>query len=139
MRTLCSALAAVAAIAGLAAARGEQSEPEWYKRIPVIDRNILQDVAQEYGLFPEPTRLLHAIYLAEGGPPGRELGVLVEEARRFKGNHEKSLRLQAQWCAGTIRNRYTGDLASFARRYCPPAAHAKNRNWLPNVSKLMNN
>jgi hypothetical protein len=41
-------------------------------------------------------------------------------AKRYAGNFEKSLRLQAQWAAGTIKKRYRGKgLDVFAKRWCP--------------------
>ena len=108
-----------------------------YLRIPPEDRSILYRAASEYGLQGEARRLLFAIYLAEQGTPGREMGVLRPRAQRFAGDHAKSLRLQARWAAGTIRKRFTGDLAAFAARWCPENVHPKNRHWLRNAQALM--
>lgn len=108
-----------------------------FLRIPEGDRAILSHVAETYRLTTEQRRLLFAIRLAESGGPGRELGVLAPQAQRFRGDHAKSLDLQARWCAGTIRKRYTGDLEAFAARWAPLDAtndpKGLNRNWVANV------
>ena len=108
-----------------------------FLRIPEGDRAVLSRVAHEYRLTPEQRRLLFAIRMAERGGPGREMGVLTPAAMRYKGDHAKSLDLQARWCAGTIRARYTGDLEAFAARYAPRDVandpKGLNRNWVPNV------
>lgn len=108
-----------------------------FLRIPEQDREILSKVAREYRLTLEERRLLFAIRLAESGGPGRELGVLTPQAQRYKGDHAKSLRLQAQWAAGTIKKRYNGDLHAFALRWCPPDAHELNGNWEGNVRRIL--
>lgn len=112
-----------------------------FLRIPPADRTILYKVAREYQLSGNPRRLLFAIYLAEQGAPGREMGVLHPQAMRFAGNHANSLRLQARWAAGTILKRYNGNLAEFAVRWCPlndpRDKRNQNRHWLPNVRRLM--
>lgn len=109
--------------------------------IPEADRAILASVAGQYGLQGESRGLLFAIYLAERGTPGREMGVMLPRAQRHKGDHAQSLRLQAQYAAGTIRRRYTGDLASFAARWCPLRdprdRRGLNRWWLANVRIFM--
>ena len=110
---------------------------EPFLRIPEQDRAILHAVAQEYRLTSAQRRLLFAIRLAENGPAGVEMGVLVPRAQRFAGNHAKSLHCQARWAAGTIRKRFTGDLQAFAVRWCPENAHPLNRHWLRNVRALM--
>ena len=110
-------------------------------RIPEADRAILARVAADYKLDGESRRLLYAIRLAEDGGAGREMGVLTPAAQRYKGDHAKSLKLQARWAAGTIRKRYTGDLEAFAARWAPVGAandpENTNKNWLPNVRRLM--
>jgi len=108
-----------------------------FLRIPEEDRAILSEVSQEYHLTYEQRRLLFAIRLAENGSDGREMGVLTPEAQRFKGDHAKSLRLQARWAAGTIRKRYKGDLEAFAQRWCPVESHPLNRHWRENVRKIL--
>lgn len=108
-----------------------------FLRIPESDRDILAKVAAEYKLTAEQRKLLMAIRIQENGPPGIEMGVMIPAAQRFKGNHAKSLRLQAQYSAGTIAKRFDGDLAAFGARWCPPSAHPKNRHWLPNVKQFM--
>lgn len=121
--------------AGLCLGGIVQGEP--FHRIPESDRAILSKVAAEYRLTYQERRLLFAIRLAENGGPGREMGVLTPKAQRLAGDHAASLRLQAQWAAGTIQRRYNGDLEVFAARWCPAEAHALNKHWLPNVRRLL--
>jgi hypothetical protein len=105
------------------------------------DYKILCAVADEYKLTCRARDLLYAIYKAENGKPGIEMGILARQAQRYKGNHAKSLRLQAQWAAGTIKKRFTGDLEAFAARYCPVGASndpkGLNKHWLKNVKHYM--
>jgi hypothetical protein len=127
---------------GLARYDDRRSEPSLALRyIPEQDQLILSDVAQEYQLDREQTQLLYVVYLVERGGPGREMGVLLPQAQRYKGNHSESLRLQAMYAAGTIRKHYNGCLELFARRWCPVGAandpKGLNKNWLPNARKLM--
>ncbi len=99
------------------------------KTMPAEEVRILADVGREYGLTGDRLRLLFAIRKIENGRPGVEMGVGSDfpghRARRYAGSFTKSLHIQAQWAAGTIRKRYTGDLTTFAQRYCPP----NWRNW----------
>ncbi len=88
------------------------------------DAAILHQVADEYGLQGDARKLLFVIRIVEDGVAGREMGVLTPAAQRYKGDHARSLALQARYAAGTIRRRYTGDLAAFAARWCP--AQGKN-------------
>jgi hypothetical protein len=114
---------------------------EPFHRIPEADRAILSRVAQEYRLNAEQRRLLFAIRIVEAGGPGREMGVLVPSAQRFRGDHARSLECQARWAAGTIRRRYTWDLEAFAARWCPLDAENDpknlNRHWLTNVRAIL--
>lgn len=93
--------------------------------LPPQETRILCEVADEYGLSTQASKLLLTIRLIENGRPGLELGVGSNypnhPARRFARNPALSLRVQARWAAGTIRLRYAGDLDAFARIYCPPA------------------
>jgi hypothetical protein len=95
-------------------------------------------VADEYGLTGDGRKLLFVIRIVENGGPGKEMGVLTPAAQRYAGNHTKSLRLQAQWAAGTIKKRYRGGLKEFANRYCPavsdPVGH---KNWIKNATAYM--
>jgi hypothetical protein len=88
--------------------------------LPYQERQILESVAAQVGLSQDGTELLLVIRKIENGGPGREMGVMTPRAQRYKGNSERSLRLQAQWAAGTIKRHYRGDVLSFAKRYCPP-------------------
>lgn len=109
--------------------------------IPEDDRAILSRVAAEYHLTPDARRLLYTIHIVEHGGPGREMGVLTPQAMRFKGDHVSSLECQARWAAGTIRKRYTGDLAKFADIWAPVGAandpHGLNRHWLRNATDTL--
>ena len=112
-------------------------------RLPAKELKILSKVGREYGLAGESLRLLFVIRVVENGGPGREMGVLTPKAQRFKGDFEKSLELQAQWAAGTIKRRFTGDLASFAERWCPTTGNLNaderrlNKHWLKNARYYM--
>lgn len=89
------------------------------KDLPMNEALILKQVAIDYSLSDQEYKLLKTIRLVEQGEPGYEMGVRPARARRFKGDHLKSLKLQAQWAAGTVRKRYNGDLRKFAHRWCP--------------------
>jgi len=97
--------------------------------MPATEVRILAEVGREYGLTGDRLRLLFAIRKIENGRPGVEMGVGSDfpghRSRRYAGNFAKSLHVQAQWAAGTISKRYTGDLTAFAQRYCPP----NWKNW----------
>lgn len=131
----------LAAVVYVVLCLGGISRGEVFHRIPEADRAILSRVATEYKLTTEERKLLFAIRLAENGPAGVEMGVLIPAAQRYKGNHAKSLELQARYAAGTIDKRYTGDLEAFSKIWCPVGApndkHNKNVNWLPNVRRFM--
>lgn len=93
------------------------------RQLSVEEKTILLQVAKERSLSEEETRLLLVIRIVENGRPGCELGIGDEipnhPAKRHAGNPKKSLRLQAEWAAGTIQKRYNGSLYAFAKRYCP--------------------
>lgn len=95
------------------------------KELPMNEVLILREVATEYSLSEHEFKLLKTIRLVENGEPGYEMGVKPQKARRFKGDHLKSLRLQAQWAAGTVKKRYNGDLQEFAELWCP----VNHDNW----------
>jgi hypothetical protein len=135
-------MAAAVLVAQMAGwARGGEWPAGVARRIPSADRAILAKVADEYGLRGEARWLLYAIRIVEAGGPGREMGVLVPQAQRFKGGHARSLELQARWAAGTIRRRYTGDLEAFAERWAPRGAGNDpsdlNRHWVGNVRAVL--
>jgi len=95
--------------------------------LPAVEMEMARVVAHEYQLNREQTALLIAIRKFENGRPGLEFGVggpmdSGHPAHKYTDGI-KSFLCQARWAAGTIRRRYTGDLAAFARRYCP--YHAK--------------
>jgi hypothetical protein len=117
-----------------------QERPE----ISAADARIIAQVAQQYKLDEERKRLLYAIRMAENGRQGREFGVLNDQAMRYENDPDpsRSFRLQAEWAAGTIQKRYTGDLNAFAKRWAPLKAKNDpknlNANWPGNVSYYMN-
>ena len=65
------------------------------------------------------------------------MGVLTQAAQRYKGDFKRSLRLQAEYAAGTIKKRFNGDLEEFAARWCPVGAKndpkGLNKHWLKNA------
>ena len=109
--------------------------PAIQANLPVAERRILAEVAHEYGLDRDQTLLLFAIRKIENGQPGLELGcgdgIPGHPARRYAGDFEKSLRLQAAWSSGTIRNNWDGDIHAFSRIYCP----VRHGLWARNASK----
>ena len=99
--------------------------PKIRTRLNERDRMVLLRVAKEEGLNPEQTNFLLTVRIIENGRPGLELGVgdgiRRHPARRYAGNHDKSLRLQGQWVAGAIKKRFysRNDMYTFAKRHCP--------------------
>jgi hypothetical protein len=93
---------------------------------------VLAEVAEVYGLDRDQTLLLFAIRRVEDGRPGCEMGCGDEipnhPAKRCAGDFERSLRLQASYASGTIKNRWDGDIHTFARIYCPRRARWWARN-----------
>ena len=106
--------------------------------MPSSEVAILLDVGREYGLGGDALKLLLVIRKIENGSAGIEMGVASDfprhPARRHAGDFGKSLHVQAQWAAGTIRKHYTGDLKTFAKQYCPPMW----THWLDMASNWMN-
>ena len=106
--------------------------------LPAREVGILVDVGEEYGLSGDELKLLLVIRKIENGGPGVEMGVGSNipghRARRYAGQPDLSLRIQARWAAGTIRDRFAGNLESFAKRYCPP----KWRHWTSMARHWMN-
>jgi hypothetical protein len=102
------------------------------------ERAMIADVAREYGLTAEQTRLLQAIRVQEAGRDGLEFGVAQYQpkhpARRFAAHPERSLQVQAQWAAGTIKRHYRGNVGAFARRY---VASDQAGVWARNVTRMM--
>jgi len=106
--------------------------------LPFRERQILETVAEQVELSQDGTELLLVIRKIENGGPGREMGVMTPVAQRYKGNDERSLRLQAQWAAGTIKRHYRGDILSFSKRYCPPRWAWWNRTAQQYLLELQN-
>ncbi len=134
----------VLALAGIGKGAGQGgTPPAGRSALPEADRAILASVADQYGLTGDARKLLFVIYRVERGVPGREMGILTPAAQRLKGDYAASLRLQAQYAAGTIKKRYTGDLAAFAARWCPTQGSLTeterrlNKNWLRNAQHWM--
>lgn len=106
-----------------------------------VEEGIINKVADEYGLKGDARKLLFVIRRVEKGGPGKEFGVLVDEAMRFKDDPIKSLETQAKWAAGTIKKRYNGNLQEFANRWAPIGAdndpNNLNSNWFKNAKFYM--
>ena len=105
--------------------------------LPTHEWAMLREVAAQYELSTEATWLLAAIRLHENGRPGLEFGVggpmnSGHKAHRYRDG-VNSFRVQCAWAAGTIKKRYTGDLAAFGKRYNP--YHAAS--WTRNVSAII--
>ena len=105
--------------------------------LPAQEWAILREVATENRLSEEETWLLAAIRLHENGRPGLEFGIggpmdSGHRAHRYRDG-VKSFRVQCAWAAGTIKKRYTGDLATFGKRYNPRHAAA----WAGNVAAII--
>ena len=105
--------------------------------LPAHEWTMLRQVAAEYGLTAEETWLLAAIRIHENGRPGLEFGVggpmdSGHKAHRYQDGI-RSFRVQCAWAAGTIKKRYTGNLAAFGKRYNP--YHAAT--WTQNVATVI--
>ena len=103
--------------------------------LPNWEKKIINEVADEYGLQGDARLLLFVIRKVENGSHGREFGVLHPKAVNT------SYRNQCQWAAGTIKKRYTGDLETFASRWCPIGAkndsQGLNKYWYKNAKYYM--
>ena len=105
--------------------------------IPAGEWEKIRQTAVNYDLTEDETWLLAAIRRHENGRPGLEFGVggpmnSGHKAHRYRDGI-KSFRVQCAWAAGTIKKRYTGNLAAFAKRYNPYHATA----WAMNVSAVI--
>lgn len=108
--------------------------------LPRHEISIIAEVADQYGLEGDARLLLFVIRKIENGRPGREFGILTPEAMRYTDG-VKSFKVQASWAAGTIKKRFSGDLAKFANRYCPVGAKndpsGLNNHWYKNARYYM--
>lgn len=116
----CAVLALIAQHLGASPLPSKQKGP----LIPAREWAMIRQVAVNYDLDEERTWLLAAIRRHENGRPGLEFGIggpmnSGHPAHRYQDG-TKSFYVQAMWAAGTIRNRYKGDLDAFGRRYNPP-------------------
>ena len=95
-------------VAGLVRGGIPQSALALAGALPPREVEILLRVGREYGFAGDKLKLLLAIRKIENGGPGVEMGVESDYPRhrshRFAGDLDRSLRLQAQWAAGTIRS-----------------------------------
>lgn len=98
------------------------------------ERDILNQVAQQYQLDAAETKLLFIIRRIENGGPGKQMGVELLEAQMYKGDDAKSLKLQAEYAARTIQKRFVkNNITAFAQRWCP----ANWQNWLRMAKSMM--
>lgn len=93
--------------------------------LPMWEMQIIDAVADDYGLNREQKALMIAIRRAENGVPPYYFGV----ANRRCNTYEK----QARWTANTIRMRYDGDVEKFSKRWC----FVNWRVWMKNVKFFM--
>ena len=146
MRYLGAVVPLLVFIIGVGMAKGYTEELSSYNEKNFIlhpyELEVIDRVASKYELSPEEKRLLLTIRKVENGGPGREYGVLNPKAMRYKDDPIKSVETQAEWAAGTIKARYTGDLEAFAARWAPIGAKndpkCLNKNWVVNASTWMN-
>lgn len=95
---------------------------------------IIEQVAMEYGLTEWQTRLLVTLRRCEGGVPGNEWGIASSDpghpAHRFANDPEKSVRLQAEFAAGSIAKRCQNStaLSTFLKRWNPSGHIQEYRN-----------
>ena len=127
---MCSLFTALVLLLGTASSVTAASLPEH-------EWTILREVAAANELSKDETWLLAAIRLHENGRPGLEFGIggpmnSGHRAHRYRDG-VKSFRVQCAWAAGTIKRRYTGNLASFGKRYNPLDAAA----WSKSVARLI--
>lgn len=136
------AAAVILLFCAVAAGAAQGAMPERVRALaeslPPREVDILLGVGREYGLGVNELKLLLAVRKIENGAAGIEMGVASNfprhRARRYAGDLDNSLLVQARWAAGTIRKHYTGDLEAFARRYCPP----KWKHWANMAGYWMN-
>lgn len=105
--------------------------------LPEREWKMIREVAVNYDLSDDATWLLAAIRRHENGRAGLEFGIggpmnSGHPAHRHRDG-TKSFYIQAMWAAGTIRNRYTGDIDKFAKRYNP----VNSKKWAKSVRSLI--
>lgn len=104
--------------------------------LPESEQVIIAEVADQYELEGDARLLLYIIRKIENGRSGyAEFGVLHPRAIG------RGFRVQAEWAAGTIKKRFTGDLVAFAARWCPVGATndptGMNVHWYKNAAFYM--
>ena len=102
------------------------------------EHKILMTVIHKCELNNDEARLLFAIRQHENGPVGMEFGIGQDvgenhPARRYVGQPRRSLMIQAEWAAGTIKKRFNGSLKEFARVWCPKGPKA----WFKSVGSIL--
>lgn len=104
--------------------------------LPLHECLIIAEVADQYELEGDARLLLFIIRKIENGRSGyAEFGVLHPRAIG------RGFRVQAEWAAGTIKRRFAGDLAAFAKRWAPVGAKndptGLNNHWYGNATLYM--
>lgn len=113
-----------------------------FSKVDLPDKEIylIGQISEKYELTQEQRLLLCAIRKHEHGAPGREFGVLSRVAQKYSDGY-LSFIVQGEAAAQIILDSYTGDLASFSRRYAPVGAENDpdnlNKFWYPIIKKLM--
>lgn len=109
--------------------------------LPKNETMVIEKIAKSYNLSPEETNLLKVIRKVENGGAGKEFGALTPKAMRFKDNPSKSFETQAKWAAGTIKNKYKGNIDRFAQQWAPKGVandpNNLNKNWAKNAKFYM--
>ena len=113
---------------------------------------VIKKAAARNGCKGDDFIILLAIRKAENGRPGLEFGILHPKALKLiKNEPERSLDIQAGWCAATIvKNRARWEktdkkedfITFLGGRYCPVGAEndpdGLNKNWIKNVKYWFN-
>ena len=124
---------------------GNNFEKQLSKYFSQNDIQVITAAAKRNNLQKELWPVLFAIRKAENGKKGREFGILSEKCdKEIKKAPDRSLDIQAGWCASTIKKNYSrwdgsGDFINYLGSvYCPVGANndpkGLNKNWIKNVS-----
>lgn len=85
--------------------------------LPAWEEEIIEDVANEYGLTSAQKSMLYMLRAIENGPQGQEYNIIRSDNARYQYSKYASLEHQARLAAGFIKNQWTTDLNEFGRRW----------------------